>query len=215
MIEEGGIDEIENSAARFREKCIENKIRYVVHGNLADAVLPSIKIETRFADLMIIGGETFYQNLGNFKPNPYLRYAMHEAECPVLIVPEKFCVPSSNILTYDGNQASVYAIKQFKYLFPQFWKNKTLLFHASQKKGAVIPDSSLIEEFVTISFPDYEVWEADFDAHKYLGTWISEKEGSILISGSYGRSELSQIFKESFVAEVIGEHYVPVFIAHK
>jgi hypothetical protein len=215
MIEDDNGDEIEKSVVTFEENCRKNNMKYIVHNNLVDSALPSVEVETRFADLMIIGSEFFYKNLGADQPNPYMRFTIHEAECPILVVPEKFNIPTSNILAYNGDESSVYAIKQFKYLFPQWGKNKTLLLYASQKRDAEIPDLSFMEEYATTSFPHFELCKVDFDTHKYLGTWISEKEGSVLITGSFGRSEFSEIFKHSFVTDVIGEHYVPVFIAHK
>jgi nucleotide-binding universal stress UspA family protein len=42
-----------------------------------------------------------------------------------------------------------------------------------------------------------------------------KKRSALLVSGSYGRSGLSQLFKKSFVNEIIAEHRLPVFIAHK
>jgi hypothetical protein len=156
----------------------------------------------------------FYKNLGKENLNPYLKYAMHEAECPVLIVPENFEFPTSNILAYNGDETSIFAIKQFKYLFPELCKHKTMLLYASEK-NAEIPHLSYIEEYAAISFPGYETCEVNFDAKKYFATWISEKKGTILITGSFGRSEFSELFKQSFVTEVLIEHYIPVFIAHK
>jgi hypothetical protein len=215
MIEEGDVDAIENNVITFEENCSKNNIRYIVHNKLVDSALPSVEVETRFADLMIVGSELFYKNLGTDKPNPYLRYTIHEAECPILVVPEKFNVPRTNILAYNGDESSVYAIKQFKYLFPRWSKNKTVLLYASQKKDAEIPHLPFMEEYATTSFADFALRKVDFDTRKYLGTWISEKEGAILITGSFGRSEFSEIFRQSFVTDVIAGHYAPVFIAHK
>jgi nucleotide-binding universal stress UspA family protein len=215
LVEEEDINVIEESIIRFEEKCNDNDIKYLVHKNLVDAAIPSLKIETRFADLLIIGSEMFYKNLGKVKPNQYLRHTMREAECPILIVPEKFNIPTLNILAYNGDESSVYAAKQFKYLFPQLKKNKTLMLVATRKSDVEIPELSFMEEYVINGFPDFELRKVDFDARKFLGTWISEKEGAILITGSYGRSELSEIVRPSFVTDVISQHYIPVFIAHK
>jgi hypothetical protein len=50
---------------------------------------------------------------------------------------------------------------------------------------------------------------------KFFNTWAKEKQGSILISGAFSRSVFSQIFKNSFVTDVIRDHKLPVFIAHR
>jgi hypothetical protein len=36
-----------------------------------------------------------------------------------------------------------------------------------------------------------------------------------LVTGSFGRSAMSDVFAKSFPAELIREHRVPVFVAHK
>src|SRR3954468_3435947 len=63
-VEEDDNDEMESSITRFEEKCKENGIRYLIHGNLDASVHPSIEVETRFADLIILSSEMFYKNLG-------------------------------------------------------------------------------------------------------------------------------------------------------
>lgn len=215
LVESEDIEVVEKNIALFTDMCEKNNIRYVVHKNLPEAVIPSLKLETRFADLMIIGSEMFYRNLGRNKPNEYLRYALHESECPVLLVPERFVPPVANMLAYTDDASSVFAIKEFKLLFPQWCQHKTYLLHAAGKKEDGFPERSYIEEYARTSFTDLELSSVDFDSRKYFATWISEKDAVLLVSGSYSRSEFSEFFKKSFVADVIGEHSAPVFIAHK
>ena len=61
----------------------------------------------------------FYENIGIHSSYDYLKDVLHDVACPVLLVPEKFDFPESVILAYDGSEESVYAIKQFAYLFPE------------------------------------------------------------------------------------------------
>jgi hypothetical protein len=37
----------------------------------------------------------------------------------------------------------------------------------------------------------------------------------MLIAGGFGRSELSNVFSKSFVADIIKDHSIVVFVAHK
>jgi predicted GTPase len=55
LVEEEDFNLIEESIIKFEEKCSENNIHYSVHKDLIDAAIPSLKTETRFADLLIIG----------------------------------------------------------------------------------------------------------------------------------------------------------------
>ena len=54
-----------------------------------------------------------------------------------------------------------------------------------------------------------------FNAAEYFATWISEKKNVLLVSGSFGRSPLSYIGKQSFVEDIIHDHRLPIFIAHR
>ena len=140
---------------------------------------------------------------------------LHGVESPVLVIPEKFDYPMTNILSYDGNKSSVYAIKQFAYLFPEMSGNPTLLVYANKKTDSEIPEEVNIEELTARHFPDLTVTKIDSSSGKYFGAWISKKKSAILISGSFGRSLFSRIFRKSFISDVIRDHKLPVFIAHK
>jgi hypothetical protein len=132
----------------------------------------------------------------------------------VLIVPEKFVFPESNILAYDGSESSVYAIKQFAYLFPELTGNKTVLVFMDDSDNP-IPDENNIKELVARHFPDLTLLKLELPSTKYFATWINEKNNALLVSGAYGRSSFSQLFKKSFVSDVIRDHRLPVFISHR
>jgi hypothetical protein len=205
---------IEKNITHFELLCQKNHIEYRTHKDFYNLALPELKKETRFADLMIIGGENFYQNMGSGEPNNYLKDALHQIECAVIVVPEKFTFPSINILTYDGSESSVFAIKQFAYLLPEFLTNPTLLTYADTEEGAKIPDEAYIEELASRHFTDLTISKIELDAKKYFSTWISDKSSAIIISGAFSRSAFSQFFKKSFITDIIREHKLPVFIGH-
>jgi hypothetical protein len=215
MLEEEDAAGVENNIDRFSLLCKSAQIEYRVHKDLTDFALPGLKKESRFADLLILGSESFYQHIGINEPNSYLKDAIHNAECPVLIVPEHFQFPEKNILAYDGTDSSVYAIKQFAYLFPEFTANKTVLIYARDNDQIAFPDEQNIEELVSRHFSDLTFFKLGIDPKKYFALWLSERKDSILVSGAYSRSSFSMLFKRSFVSEVIREHKIPVFIANK
>jgi nucleotide-binding universal stress UspA family protein len=204
---------------KFETLCQKNSIEYTVHKkvhkNFSDSALAELKKETRFADLLVIGSESFYKNLGVEETNEYLKRALHGVECPVIVVPEKFNYPMHNIFAYDGSRSSAYAIKQFAYLFPEFLDNKTMLVYAKKEGEEEIPDEVNIEELVARHFPDISITKLDLDPEKGFPAWLSEKRSAIIVSGSFGRSSFSLLFKESFITGVIKDHQVPVFIAHR
>lgn len=215
LVEDDDSDLVKQNIDRFRELCVKNNIDHRVHKDFFDFALPELKRETRFADLVILGSESFYKNIGSGEPNDYLKEAMHAAECPVIIVPEKYTFPTSNVLAYNGSASSVFAIKQFSYLLPELANNPTLLVSVSNEEESAVKDSQNIEELVSRHFPDLTVSSLELDSKKYFATWMSEKKNSILVSGSFGRSSTSRLFRKSFVSDIIASHKIPVFITHR
>ncbi|MES1215101.1 MAG: hypothetical protein ABUT20_06275 [Bacteroidota bacterium] len=215
LLEDEDSESIKTNIKRFEDFCIKNGIEFRVHKDFSDFALPELKKESRFADLLIISGQTFYNDPSSEGPDEYLKEALHDVECPVVVVPEKFVFPETNILTYDGSASSVYAIKQFAYLFPELTANKTILIHVNEKEGKELPDEVNIEELVARHFNDLVLSRVQADPKKYFTDWLHNKTNSILISGAFGRSGFSRLFKKSFIADIIKEHQLPVFIAHQ
>jgi hypothetical protein len=214
LLEGDDSEAVQKNIKRFESYCQKNGIEYRVHKDFFDFALPELKKESRFADLILLGGETFYENLGANEPNDYLKEALHGIECPAMVIPEEFEFPVCNVLTYDGSESSVYAIKQFAYLFPEFVDNKTILIYIKEKGEKELPEQVSIEELAARHFKDLTLLRLQADPKKYFSSFLLENKGAILVSGAFGRSAFSRSFKKSFVTETIQEHKIPVFIAH-
>jgi hypothetical protein len=208
-------DAIEKNIKLFEQLCTKHSIKYTIHKDFFDFALPELKKETRFADLLVISSEIFYKDLGRQNPSEYLKDALHSSECPVIVVPERFKFPKVNILAYDGSESSVFAIKQFAYIFPELTSQETLLFYASPSEDEKVPDNEKTEELVRQHFSNISFMKLSLNPKKYFADWINSNPDAILVSGSFGRSSLSEMFRKSFVANIIAENKLPVFIAHK
>lgn len=215
LIEEEDSEVLHQNIAHFEDLCQKNGVAYRVHKDFYSFALPELKKESRFSDVIILSGELFYKGVLDNNQFDYLRDAVHSAESPVLIVPEHYQFPTNTILSYDGSEDSVYAIKQFAYIFPEFVKNPTLLVYAEGEEGRDFPSKQDIVELATQHFKDLTFYKLEADPKKYFNTWINQRVGSILVSGSFARSAFSQMFKKSFVSQIIKEHKIPLFIAHK
>lgn len=215
LLETSESELVQQNIQRFEKLCQANGIDYRVHKDFYDFVLTELKKESCYADLLILGSEKFYGNKGTKSPNDYLRTALHDVKCPVVLVPEKIDFPESIILAYDGSEDSVFAIKQFAYLFPELTNSQTLLVYANDDAEEDFPDKIQIEELSARHFSNLTMFKLDINPKKYFSIWIREKKSAMLVSGSYGRSGLSELFKKSFIKDVIATHSLPVFIAHK
>jgi hypothetical protein len=214
-LEDDDTEKIEKNMERFATLCQKNQIEYRVRKDFSDLALPELKKESRFADLLLISGETFYENMGTGDPNTYLKDALHGMECSAIIVPNSFLFPTSNILSYDGSDSSVFAIKQFAYLFPELSENQTALVYVASNDEKKLPNEPYIEELAARHFKDLTITTMDIDPKKYFSTWIADKKTAILISGAFGRSSISNLFKKSFIYEVLKKHEIPVFVSHR
>lgn len=208
-------EQIAQNVKTFEQECIKRHIEYRVHKHPYDAAMYELKKETRFTDLLILDSGKFFEDISMELPNEYLRMAVHDAECPSLLIPEESAFPESIVLAYDGSENAAFAIKSFCYLFPEFSNKKTILVYATSKKKAAIPDLSSIEELVTRHFTDLTIHTLEATPAKYFDTWLTAVNAPMLVCGSFARSELSQLFKKSFVAGILNEHKIPVFTAHR
>jgi nucleotide-binding universal stress UspA family protein len=215
LVEGVDADTVNENIARFEHDCIQYDIEFRIHKDLDSLARPELRKESRYADLMILGSERFYENLGYISPNEYLRDALHDAECPVIVAPETFNYPESVILAYDGSHSSVYAIKNFAYLFPEFCKMPTTLVYAERTPGTGIPDEEYIKELAARHFSNLTLYQLESSPEDDFSAWMTGSKNPILVSGAFGRSGFSQIFKQSFAADIISEHRFPVFIAHR
>jgi nucleotide-binding universal stress UspA family protein len=207
-------ENIKKNIERFTSLCQKNNIECRIHEDLYDFALPELTKESRFADLLIIGSEIYFKNISENDYNIFLKDTLQHTECPVMVVPEKFHLPTQNILAYDGSTSSVFAIKQFAYLFPDLCDNKTILVYAAEETEE-IPAEVNIEELAASHFSNLAITVLNSSHKENLTEWVLKRENSLLISGSFGRSGFSSQFTKSFVINIIDAHKIPVFIAHQ
>ncbi len=200
--------------SRFVEFCKQNAIEYKVHAGETKNIIPQIVGYTRFADALVLSSSSFYSNLGKASQHDHIANALHKSECPVVLIPGQYHVPKSIVMAYDGSEQSVFAIKQFTYLFPEFKDTQVLLMYFDPSEKA-IPERTNVEDFMRLHYSNVTISKMKIEAKKYLETWLLENGDTLLVAGAYGRSLLSEMLKKSFIEEVILDHKIPVFIAHK
>lgn len=200
--------------AHFESKCLHAGLEFRSHRDTDLFALQELQTETRFADLMVISSELFYENIDSEQPNEYLKKVLHQSECPVMLVPESYELPYKLLLAYDGRPDAVFAIKQFTYLFPSLYHWDTKLVTLEDEEEP-LPHQELIEELTAKHFSNLTLEVITTETRRSFPAWVAEQDGVLLVAGAYGRSELSGMFRKSFLAEVIAEHKVPIFVAHK
>lgn len=206
---------IARHSAKLQRFCETHAISYRIHEDRYDFALGAIHKETRFADLLLLSSVHFFENICTKQPNAYMNEILHGTECPVMLLPDEPVLPGEIVLAYDGSAASVHAIRQFAYLFPEFAHlPSTLVFVDTAEKGE-IPDEDLIRETGNTHFRNFRMLRMRMSTDSFYDTWIGMMKEPWLVTGAFGRSDWSRLFSHSFIRRMIREHRVPLFLAHR
>jgi len=205
---------VEGNKDHFAKQCELNYIKHQIHPNTDEWYKDILARESRFSDMLILSGELFYSDSDSNQPNSYLQEALLASECPVMIVPENYVPFQHMIIAYDGSKESMFAIKQFCYLLPQYADLPTEFIFVRDENTEEIPELDNLKHFTRLHFNSMNFSKLHFKAANYFATWIGEKQHVLMVSGSFGRSPFSYARKCSFAEQVIHEHKMPLFIAH-
>lgn len=209
-------DEIVNKNIHlFEEACVKEGIQYRIHKDNDLSALASLVEESRYADVLLVSSELFYENVQKQQPNFYLEEVLKKAECPVVLIPEKFTEPQQIVLTYDGSESSVFAVKQFAYLFPEFTRQETILVSINKAEAVDLPEYNMVTELVSRHYPNLQITNLPMVDRKDFAVWMEEQPNSFITIGAYSRSMFSALFKKSFASAVIHDLNMPIFISHK
>lgn len=207
--------EIKYSIGMFERGCKKNEIEYRIHRETEFWNLDEIAKETRFADLLVISSAQFRTDFNYDHPNSYLKQTIHSAECPVIVVPDHFEAPSEILLAYDGKKDSLYAMKQFCYLFPELTRLPANIVYIKDEDTATIPSLGFLSEYAACHFSELNIEKMHFAAKTFFPAWAAEEKNKLVVTGSYGRSGISGMLSKSFAEEIIRNNNLPVFIAHQ
>lgn len=206
---------LDANKAQFARQCDEHHIKYEIHCNEEEWYKDILAKESRFSDLLLLSAELFYDNIESEQPNSLLQEALHVAECPVMIIPEDYTPFEHLAIAYDGTKESLYAIKQFCYLLPHYTDLPTEFIYAKNDNTKDIPDIDSLKSYAKLHFSSMNFSKLQFKAASYFATWIGEKQKLLMVCGSFGRSSFSYVTKRSFAEEMIRDHKMPIFIAHR
>lgn len=170
--------------------------------------------ETGFADVAVMSEQLFFSHIDDDQPNSFMKQVLHGSLCPLLIVPEKYNPVTHVTIAYDGEKESMFVLKQFCFLFPQYVHFLTDIVFWVDKLDDEIPDLEYLGEFAGRNFTNLNIQELFVDPEKYIAEWSFKNTVNIFISGSYRRSGFSTLLKKSFVENMIKHPSIIIFIAH-
>lgn len=205
----------EEATQKFGKACAEAGINYVVHHD-RNIAIHELLHESIFADLLVIESKETFTHYEEKLPTRFVRDLLSEVQCPVLVVPKKFTPYDKFVLLYDGEPASVYAIKAFSYLFAGVPDLDVEIVSVKSIKDTLhVPDNRLMKEFIKRHFPKAEFTVLRGDAENEIVKQLKNNHKDLLIVlGAYNRGMVSRWFRPSMADILMEELNKPLFIAH-
>lgn len=197
---------------RFKTACETKGIDCAVHRDRGNP-LAEIILESRYADLLLLDVTTTFSANNEGTPTDFVKDVMSNAECPVMLMPERFNGVGEIVFTYDGKPSSIHAIKQFTYLFPQLKELKTVVVSVNPEE--VSPEERYkFREWMHAHYNYLDFLSSEGNVKMGLVELLLDRNKSIVVMGAYGRSMISNFFSPSHANPVIKVISQAVFIAH-
>ncbi|MBZ4191629.1 universal stress protein [Niabella beijingensis] len=202
----------QNDIRQFKKICKKEQIPCVVNCLEGDPLMDAVS-ESRFADLMVLGGAMSFDADDKQYLSPFVWAFLQVAECPVVIVSDQSSEIDEIVLTYDGSASSLFAFRRFAHLFPCF-KNKQIVV-VSADRFPEIRHERLIRDQLEEYYPQIEfevLYTKNFDSK--LFDFYRRRSNCFIVMGASGRTNLSEVVsndKMPLDREAIGH---PVFISH-
>ena len=204
---------IEKNILFFKEGCIDGEVCYQVH---RDEGVPETDLlqESRFADVLVTDATLNFTGHYGGTPSTFVKDILSKAECPVIVSPERFHVIDEVVFLYNGSASSLYAIKQFTYLFPQLNNKKITIIQVNEAGEWQDPDKYKFKEWLKNHYSDLHFEAYSGQTNSILFDALFARKNIFLVMGAYGRSALSNFFSPSHADRLIKTVPHPVFIAH-
>jgi hypothetical protein len=203
----------EENIRLFREACV---CRGVTSGIHRDRGVPTAEIleESRFADLVVVDPEISFTPGNESLPGHFVHDILSKAECPVIMAPYDFESIEQIYFAYNSTPSSMFAIKQFTYLFPDLTKKKVTVLNVRSTVDEGVEDSFKMKGWMKEHYDEVEYVLLRGDPADQLFAYLLEKKNGIVVMGAYGRGMLSRFFKPSHARLIIKTVNMPIFIAH-
>ena len=197
----------------FREFCSSREVNCDVH---IDGEIPVEELiaETRYADLVVADPTITFTNKAEVIPTVFLRELLARAECPVVVAPESFEWANEIVFAYDGSRSSVFAIKQFTYMFPELSSRKVLVVEVCEGDEHVVTAKEKLSEWLQNNYTNINYLVLHGKPKDELFGYLLEKEKMFVVMGAFGRSMVSSLFSKSNAELLLKVINLPFFIAH-
>ena len=206
----------ENAVKHFASECEEQGLIYSIHRDKNIAIRELIH-ETRFADLVVIQNNESLNHYPDNVPSTFIGTLLEKTECPVILAPPAFKKIEKVIFLYDGRPSSIFAIKQFTYLFREHNDiTIELLCVNDEPKMNGLPDGYYLREWLKLYYTEVKYTTINGDPTNEVITFLNEQTSNCLVVlGAYERGSISRMFHKSMADSIVMNIDIPLFISHR
>ncbi|HVZ97983.1 MAG TPA: hypothetical protein VG847_13970 [Chitinophagaceae bacterium] len=194
----------------FENRCINNCACYSIRrlsGNPTRAIIR----ESRFADVIITDSNESFNGTDGW-PSVFVKDLLENAKCPVMIAPFSFDEINEIIFAYDGTDSSIFALKQFTYLFPEFGDKKITLLQVLQEGDEDITEKEKVKEFLMTHYQGVHYTTLRGEAEMELFKTFLTQRNKLMVMGAYGRRRLAGHSTADLLMKTTD---IAMFIAHR
>jgi nucleotide-binding universal stress UspA family protein len=214
-IEKEDEEKMKDVVTLFQKICDEKGVRYKIHRHTGVPLMELLK-ESAFADLLVIDTKTSFFNIGDQTPSTFLKDLFAESKCPVLIIPDKPEQVRHAVIAYDGSDSSVYAMKMFSYIFPEWNGLDTTVVTVNHSASNHIPKNKDVKDLANGHFKNVSFKVLNGEPEKELEKFLKKNgKDTVVVMGSYGRNAWSRMFHASMSNKILKDVKVPLFITHQ
>jgi hypothetical protein len=203
----------ESNMKAYLEVCEEKGILASARRGKSSQI-DDIVADSSFADVLIIDAAASYDIGQQEPPSQLVKEILASAHCPVIIAPVLHNDIEEIVFCYDGSPSSLFAMKQFVYLFPDQESTRATVVQVN--KTGDIPDleKKRIMQWLSrhFNYADFIVLKGE--GENELLNYLLRKKHAMVVMGAYGRSMLSRFFRQSHADLLIKALAYPLFIAH-
>jgi nucleotide-binding universal stress UspA family protein len=171
--------------------------------------------ETRFADAIIISAESSFSGSPRSIPSRLSEFILKVSECPVIVAPLSFDPIEEIVFAYDGSASSVFAIREFTRVFPQFEDMRVTFLEVNFDESSLITNQERISDYLKLHYSAIGYRVLHGNAENELFDYFLEKKNTFLVLGAYGRSQVSSLVRRSSASLLLKTTTLPLFIAHR
>lgn len=199
---------------QFERTCAVRGIRCQVLNNSKRNAAQAILEESRFADLVIIQPTLSVEKRLEESPTALVKEILANAECPVLVAPQKSTGIEEIVFAYDGSRSAVFAIKQFTYLFPELADKKAIVLQVNKDDSLPVTEKDKLGKWLRMHYNSIGFQVLKGKASEELYGRLLGKQNTIVVMGAFGRSWLSGLFKPATAGLLLKTINLPFFITH-